>query len=193
MRDPSKRLVWRWIVGASLVAGCTRPTAGEDTSPPPDLESDSGEASDTDCEGTPPVVDDLWCVNSGLKPHYETGEDTVTMQVWTAVSDSDGDLTRYTLQIFYDDVIDASVDTSTTQFNPVSGSADRPDCQATSAELGLTLYLTGSDPDYDTLYDWGVLVTDAYGLDSELFVSTCWTPTEDGDDGGDDGGADTGE
>lgn len=192
MTRQSSVLRWTPLLLASLLSGCDRPTAEEDTSSPPGLETDSGGSTDTSCEGTPPVVSDLWCVNSGIKPHYETGQDTVTMQVWTAVSDEDGDLTSYALQIFYDDVVDTSVDTSVTNFNPVYGSADRPDCQATSAEIGLTLYLTGSDPDYDTLYDWGVLVTDAYGLDSELFVSSCWTPTSDGSDGGG-GGSDTGE
>ena len=44
--------------------------------------------------------------------------------------------------------------------------------------------MTGDNPDYDTLYDWGVVVTDAYGLTSDTGVTECWTPTSDGEDGG---------
>jgi hypothetical protein len=170
------------LVGLSL--GCDRPTAGEDSADPPSLQTDSGAPDDGPCEGTPPVVEDVWCLNTGIKPHYETGEDTATMQLWAAASDVDGDLTSYVVQIFYDDEVDESVDTSVIQFNPVYGSVEYDNCTATDAELGLTLYLTGEDPDYDTPYDWGIIVTDAYGLDSEVYVSTCWTPTSDGSDGG---------
>ena len=166
-------------------SACDRPTADGDSSEPPDLLTDSGSGQTSeDCQGSPPVVDDVWCVNTGIKPHYETGEDTATIRIWSAVSDVDGDLVQYSVQLFYDDVIDSTVDTSVTQFNPVHGSVDYPPCQATTAELGLTLYLTGSDPEYDTLYEWGVVVTDAYGLESDPLVDSCWTPASDGSDGG---------
>jgi hypothetical protein len=130
------------------------------------------------------VVESVWCVNSGIKPHYETGEDTATMQIWAAATDVDGDLTSYIVQIFFDDEVDDTVDTSITQFNPVHGSVDYDSCTATDAELGLTLYLTGDNPDYGTAYDWGIMVTDAYGLESDVTVSSCWTPNSDGTDGG---------
>jgi hypothetical protein len=155
-----------------------------DTSSPPDIITDSGGSSTDECEGTLPVVDDIWCTNSGIKPHYETGEDTVTMQVWASVSDLDGDLTSYALQIFYDEEIDESVDTDIVNFSPVYGSVDSDECTANNADLGLTLYLTGDEPAYDTLYDWGVVVTDAAGLESEVAVISCWTPASDGSDGG---------
>jgi hypothetical protein len=175
-----------------MIGGCNRPSAdADDSADPPDLVSDSGGSSNGDCQGNPPVVDELWCVNTGIQPHYETGEDTVTMRIWTAVSDVDGDLVSYAISIFYDDEVDNAVDTSVTNFNPVYGSVDYADCTATNAELGLTLYLTGSDPDYETLYDWGVVVTDAYGLESETAVTSCWTPISDGSDGGGDA-SDTG-
>lgn len=181
-RSSTSATVLLLVIGINSTA-CDRPTS-DDTSAPPELITDSGGASGGSCEGEPPVVDEIWCVNSGIKPHYETGVDTVTMQVWTAVSDLDGDLTSYALQIFYDEEVDGAVDTSITNFNPVYGTLDNPECSATSVELGLTLYLTGDSPDYDTLYDWGVVVTDAYGLTSETGVTECWTPTSDGADGG---------
>ena len=172
-------------VSLALVAlGCSDKGGTDDSSAPPDLLIDTDGPGNTDCEGAVPVVEDIWCENSGVKPHYETGEDTVTMQVWTSVSDTDGDLTSYSLQIFYDDEVDSAVDTDVTNFNPVYGSVDSDDCTASDAELGLTLYLTGDNPDFDTLYDWGVVVTDAAGLESEVAVTTCWTPTSDGSDGG---------
>jgi hypothetical protein len=155
-----------------------------DTSSPPDISVDSGGSGTDTCEGTAPVVDDLWCVNSGVKPHFETGEDTVTMQLWTSASDVDGDLTSYALQIYYDDEVDESVDTSVVNFSPVYGTVGADECTAADAELGLTLYLTGDDPAFDTLYDWGVVVTDAAGIDSEIAVISCWTPASDGTDGG---------
>ena len=175
-------------IGALFVAlvalGCSSRDKDGDTSEPPDLITDSGGGDPTACEGTAPVVDSIWCTNSGVQPHYETGEDTVTMQVWTSVVDADGDLTSYALQIFYDEDIDDAVDTTIANFSPVVGSVSADDCEADAAELGLTLYLTGDDPDYDTLYDWGVGVTDAAGLESEVAVTSCWTPTSDGSDGG---------
>ena len=171
-------------LGLVLAAiGCSGSDKDDTSAGPPDLNIETGDPAGA-CEGTAPVIDDLWCVNSGIKPHYETGEDTVTMQVWTAVSDTDGDLTSYALQIYYDDVIDESVDTAVVNFSPVYGSVDAEECAADSAELGLTLYLTGDDPDYDTHYDWGVVVTDAAGIESELSITTCWTPASDGTDGG---------
>ena len=126
------------VVGITSMA-CDRPSS-DDTSTPPDLITDSGGAVEI-VVGERPVVDDIWCVNSGIKPHYETDVDTVTMQIWTAVSDLDGDLTSYALQIFYDEEVDGAVDTSVTNFNPVYSTLDNPECSATSVELGLTLYL----------------------------------------------------
>ena len=168
----------------TLTFACTAGDKDEDSSSPPDIITDSGGSGGDDCEGTAPVIDEIRCENTGIQPHYETGEDTVTMAIWTDVSDLDGDLTSYALQIFFDDEIDDEVDTSVTNFSPVYGTVDADECAADDASLGLTLFLTGNDPDYATLYDWGVVVTDAFGLASEPAIISCWTPESDGTDGG---------
>ena len=144
---------------------------------------DTTEDTAGECSGTAPQVVDMWCDNSGIQEHYETGEDTVTMELWVEVSDEDGDFHQYSMQIYYDEELDESIDTSDSNFSPISSSVEADECEAFSAQVGVTLYLTGSDPDYDTTYEWGVVVEDAAGLESDVGIVQCITPQSDGTDG----------
>jgi len=170
------------ILGLVLV-GCGDKDEEEENSAPP-LDNTGDDSADPECSGTPPVVQEVSCVNTGVQPHYETGEDTVTMQIWANVTDEDGDLTYYTLELFYDDEIDGEIDTSSSAFAPSNGAVEADECEAGEVDLGLTLYLPGGDPAFDTEYEWGYVVTDGGGLSSEVGITTCYTPTSEGEDGG---------
>jgi hypothetical protein len=65
---------------------------------------DGGDDGDT-CGGTPPVIEELRCENSGLQPD-EVGNPTPTLTLWALTSDADADLSFYTLNIYFDDVVD---------------------------------------------------------------------------------------
>ncbi|MEC7946232.1 MAG: hypothetical protein VX265_01615 [Myxococcota bacterium] len=169
------------LASTTGLAGC-----GKETS------QDTGESlivagSDGDdigvCEGTVPVVDAVSCANTGIQPHYETGEDTVTMALRVEISDEDGDLHQYRMEIFLDEEIDGTVAASDSPFGPVNQTLDVDECAGFEANVELTLYLSGLNPAYDTHYDWGVVVTDAAGYASDIAVVDCITPTEDGADG----------
>lgn len=155
----------------------------EETGSAPDLDTDSDTETE-ECSGTAPVIEEVSCENSGIQPHYETGEDTVTLTIRAETSDADGDLDFYTFELFYDEDVDGSIDTSSSPFSPSSGAVDVDECEAGLVSLGTVLYLAGGDPAFDTLYEWGVVVTDGAGLQSEVGIVECYTPKSTGEDGG---------
>ena len=171
------------LLGLTLCASLTacKDKGDEDSSAPPPIQITDG--TPEECTGSAPVITDLSCENTGIQDHFETLEPTVTMAIRVKAEDEDGDLHQYGLEIFYDDVVDDAIDTSVVQFNPLSGSLDTTECGATAANVGTTMYLTGGDPAYNTVYEWGVIVTDAHGLSSELVTTACVTPQSDGTDG----------
>ncbi len=170
----------RHLLLASLLVACSAKEP-VDTGAAPSL----GEYGDTGstCSGTAPVITSLSCENTGLQPHFETKEPTVTMTIEVQISDDDGDLQSYQLDMWFDDDIDGSVDTSGVQFDPQVGTLDAPECGAENAQISSTLYLTGGTPSYNTSYEWAVQVTDAAGIPSEVEIKTCVTPMSDGSDG----------
>jgi hypothetical protein len=143
-----------------------------------------GTGSDPDeCEGAAPVISGVDCENAGLQPHFETGADTPTLRLGVAFDDEDGDLQSYALSIYLDEQVDGSVSATDSPFSPVHQSLDVGECEGFSGATELTVFLTGMNPDYDTLYEWGIVVSDAHGDASEMFVFACITPQEDGSDG----------
>ena len=161
--------------------GCSGKDDGDSGGP---VISAGGDGDDVGvCEGTIPVVNALSCVNTGILPHYETGEDTVTMKLVIDMSDADGDLHQYRMEIFLDDEVDGVVSSSDSPFGPVNQTLNVEECAGFEAGVELTLYLTGLNPAYDTEYDWGIILTDAAGYESDMFVTSCITPAEDGGDG----------
>jgi hypothetical protein len=125
-----------------------------------------------------PVVTDMYCTSSGVQTWPETGEDVPTMTITADVTDKDGDLTSYTAQIFFDDTIDGTVDTSIGELPAAEGSYHADECEVPSIILNMVVYLRGGEPLYDTTYEWGLQVTDAAGNISELGIVECTTPPE---------------
>lgn len=151
---------------------------------------DGGDGGDPECSGTAPEVLSVTCENTGVQPHYETGEDTVTLTLWVETTDVDGDLHRWGLDLYFDEEPDGVVDT-TNGLGRATSALEDPECEADAATIGLTIFLAGGDPDYDTEVEWGAVVIDANGYESDMAITTCWTPTETGEDGGA-GGTDSG-
>lgn len=132
------------------------------------------------CGGSPPVVSDLYCENTGLQVYPETGELTPTMTLWADVTDEDGDLTAYAAEVFFDDVLDGTVDTSRS-FGVIEGFVNDGACAVPAIILGTTVYLRGGQPLYETVYEWGFTIEDAAGETSALASVTCKTPDKSGE------------
>jgi hypothetical protein len=149
------------------------------------IEADDGDDGDDgeDCEGTPPTVVSVTCTNRGMLPDPETSVEMPAMNMNIHLDDEDGDLDQYRLELYLDDTIDGTVDTSDSPFGPLVGALEAEECAGFGAEINLTLYLQGGTPAYDTWYEWGLVVTDANGYVSDTFIVECGTPKEDGSDG----------
>lgn len=170
------------ILGFTLALAACGSKEGEDTGG--ELIDAGGDGDEIGvCEGSIPVVNGLSCINTGIQPHYETNEDTVTMALLADISDDDGDLHQYRMEIYIDDEVDGVVASSDSPFGPVNQTLNVDECAGFEADVELTLYLTGLRPDFDTEYDWGIILTDAAGYESDMFVVPCITPTADGSDG----------
>ena len=97
------------VLTVSMLVACSG--KGDDSG---DADTYSGidTANSQTCAGEAPVITGIRCENTGLQEHFETGELIPTMRLWTEVSDSDGDLNRYQLEIYYDETVDGAVDTT---------------------------------------------------------------------------------
>lgn len=143
-----------------------------------------GEAGDGAelCGGTPPVIEELRCETSGLRDD-ETGAPTPTLTLWALTSDADQDLSAYTLNIFFDDVVDGSVSEADPVFGPVFGTVSNSTCTTGEAQLGAILLIKGGNPVLNQQYEFGVTVEDAGGVSSAMSVIPCITPKPDGSEG----------
>lgn len=125
-----------------------------------------------------PVVTDMFCESTGVQTYPVTGEDVPTLTISADVSDEDGDLTTYTAQLFFDDTIDGTVDTSIGELPASEGAYHAQVCEVPSIILNMVIYLRGGEPLYDTPYEWGLQVTDAGGNVSAMSMVECTTPSE---------------
>lgn len=142
---------------------------------------DGGDDSDT-CGGTPPVIEELRCENTGLQPD-EVGNPTPTLTLWALTSDADADLSFYTLNIYFDDVVDGAVSTDDPAFSPVEGAVSESTCTTDEAQLGAILLIKGGNPELNKEYEFGVTVEDVAGVVSEMAILSCITPLPDGSAG----------
>ncbi len=171
------------LLGAALLLGACGGDKDEDSGTAPPLGGDGGDDTQATCEGTAPVVTELRCENTGIQSTADYG-DVVTLTLWASVTDEDGDLSSYRMQVHFDDVPDGTIDTTDPAFPSNTGNTGTSECQAHEATLGTVLLLRGGEPFFDTEYEFGMVITDAGGLDSNLGLVTCYTPTMTGDDGG---------
>ncbi len=172
------------FVGAlsiGLVAGCGEDKEPEESAPP--VETEPQETADDCVAGVAPVITAMELENTGVQ-RFENDE-YPTLTVWVTAEDEDWDLASYKLAVYYDDVVDGVVEASTTNDFTNSGTlSDDGDCTAAGGTVGLTLGLAGGGIAYNTLTEFGAIVTDGNGLDSEMSVVSGYTPTSTGEDGG---------
>jgi hypothetical protein len=172
-----------WICGLGLALGAAGCGGKGDEDSGPLISAGGGDDGDEECSGTAPVITQVSCVNTGIQPHFETGVDTVTMKLLVDFEDEDGDLKAYGMSIYIDESVDGSVSPSDSPWSPLNRTLDVDTCAGFEAEVEVTLYLSGSRPAFDTLYEWGLVVTDQGGYQSDMFVVECVTPAADGSDG----------
>ena len=169
------------ILWAALVLGvaCSPKTQTGDSAPPIDTEPpDTGTAC---VGGTPPVISEVTLENTGIA-RYEN-DDYPTITIWAAVSDEDWDINAYKLDVSYDDTIDGTVTPTSDNTFETTGTLSETACGAEEGTVGLQLFLTGGSIAYDTLYEWGAVVTDANLYASAMVTASGYTPTSTGEDG----------
>jgi hypothetical protein len=170
------------LLATFLVTACKDKGGDSNSAPPIDTEP-TGDSGDTCVGGTAPTISKgPICGYPGMQV-YETDE-VPTLSFTLTASDDDWDLDVYELTLWYDDVADGSLDTSTaTELSGSPHTENQDDCVTPTISLTQTLFVPPDSLDYDTLYDWGLAVTDSHGLQSAVSVVTCATPTSDGSAG----------
>jgi len=162
-----------------LFLACTK-TTGEDSGAPP-LGGDGDSVAE--CNGSDPVLNSVNLENGGVQDFEGTPYPTIL--VWADTEDADGNLDVVTMEIWWDESPDGSVDTSGIPSGEKTWTPreDSAPCQETAETLGLYLQVGGSIP-YNTEMDFAVRITDSEGEVSNDGVATGYSPTETGDDGG---------
>lgn len=159
----------------ALLLGCSGGKDTADTSEPPA----PGTSGNQDCGDTPPAIEDMVISDYGFFQCEAVEWPSILIQ--TQVSDSDGDLTYYTKQLWWDTTIDGVVDPSGSPLESQKTLSETP-CSTSQADLGLILCITGAPP-YSTEVEFGVVVFDADGNPSNNgvpTVATFTTPDENG-------------
>ncbi len=150
---------------------------GQDSDEPPDITD--GLPVET-CGGTPPVAETLNIGNGGLRNFEGEEAPTVELELW--LTDEDGDIHQGTMEIWYDQSLDDSVDTSSDPDADRIYSGIGDACLVAQATLNLAIRV-GTAFDYNTPYEFAALFVDADGDASNVLVASGVTPKEDGTDG----------
>lgn len=179
MAARSELLFLSALLGVSLAA-CGEEKV-EESAPP--VETETQETADDCVGGTPPVIVSMELENTGVQ-RFENDE-YPTITVWVEAEDEDWDLASYKLSVYYDDVVDGTVEQSSENGFSNSGTlSDDGDCTAPGGTVGIQIGISGAGIEYDTLTEFGAVVTDGNGLTSELGTVSGYTPTATGEDGG---------
>ena len=138
-----------------------------------------GTSGNPDCGDTAPAVDNVVISDYGFFQCEAIEWPAILIQ--TYASDVDGDLTFYTKKLWWDTTVDGVVDTVGTPLESQKTLSEEP-CSTGQADLGLILCITGSPP-YSTEVEFGLVVTDAKGNESNNgvpFTAVFTTPDENG-------------
>lgn len=161
---------------AMALIGCTSEEDGKD-GPPIYTGTDTGEES---CAGTAPSIIYMTIENGGMKDFEGALWPTILLQV--DARDDDGDLDFATLEMWWDQEVDGTVDTSGEPLTKKIFTSDSLPCRQNDGSYGLYLQV-GTGLAYNTTYDFAARVGDASGLRSEIETESMTTPKEDGSDG----------
>ena len=163
----------RWIVPL-LWIGCA-----EEKLEPPDLT-----ITETDtCGGTPPVIESLTCVNTGMRLDEDVGQTLPTITFSVNYTDEDADMTSYDMLIEFDTSIDNALDADALRLGRISGATSTTPCSVSRGDIGVTVFLndSGGPPELSTTYEWYVSIFDAAGERSDPAMIVCETPDENGE------------
>lgn len=165
-----------WLL---LALACTKDTGTDDSAPP--LVDDTV----APCEGNDPVLNAVTVTNGGVRDFDGTPYPTVLVEF--DATDDDGNLNTVVMDIWVDQVIDGSVDTSGASDVNTVATLTEEDCSVTAtggaSTVGVNIQV-GGGLEYGTEYDWAGQITDANGEVSNVAFTTAWTPNSDGSDGG---------
>ncbi len=162
-------LVWMFV-------GCPGEAVKSDDSAPPLNHPE--DTAPVICDGTDPVLADLTVAPYDGLYSFE-GQDSPALTVSAAATDDDGDISELTLELWWDDVVDGSVDTSGDATSTTYQFSQDP-CEGFANNLGLIFEVDGNRFDYATPYEFAGVVTDEAGLVSAIVVASGVSPNEDG-------------
>jgi len=176
------------LLTAALL-GCADKGTGDGVPLPQTGDRDTAGDTAGECGGAAPEIGSLNITNGGLYDFSTVidcadTEDCVypAANVTLNVTDDDGDLHQYIIDIWFDEVVDGDVDTSSGGFE-LLGSKGEP-CEVSAESFG-NLLAVGTGPlPYDTEMEFAAQITDADGLVSNIAVASGFTPKSDGSDGG---------
>ena len=171
------------LVCLSLVlAACTDKEEEETGAPPLDTRPQDSDTGDSCPGGTPPVIESLTTANAGIT-ECEAGQAYPQLDVTVDVTDADYDLESYHYNVWYDDAVDGSVEQGDNGLEVLGTLSSDGPCTASGGAITMQICLLGGGVEYDTLYEWGAIVTDSNGFASEMAFTSGCTPTAEGEDG----------
>lgn len=165
----------RFLFVLALAVGCTKEDTDNGTIGADDTDED------VDCnQNRAPVVEEFTVEPDGMSEGDECGDDIRPYILFQFdVTDEDGDLNQWRIQLWWDEVIDDDVSTDDAPISEIQGSLEPDFCDAKSGTVGVRLCVTGNPP-FQTEMEFGGRVRDASDNPSELQITTFTTPDEDG-------------
>lgn len=155
---------------ALLLACSNTDDSGKDSAPP--LET----GDPTECAGTNPVMDDFSITEGDILTN-EDGDQQPSLRFVAEFSDEDWDLNEIILDIWFDDVVDGTVDTSgASDISSGLYEMESGACTVSGGSLTFDYGIVGDPLDYETEYDFAAVVTDQNGLVSEPGFASATTP-----------------
>jgi|GEM_PF-4248865 len=134
---------------------------------------------DEDCGGVAPTIQEITCSYNGIQYSPNDNADLPAMNISVRVTDPDGDLTAYHMELHIDDELDGMIGETARDYS-FEGLTSTGLCDTDESNLGIDIYLKGGFPYYSTAYEWFFVVEDAAGLSSTSFMTVCTTPDEAG-------------
>ncbi len=159
-----------------MLVGC-KDKAEEDTGEG-ELIDASGDGDDGECGGTPSVITSVTCTPTIGDVGDQLDQPILRFDV--VATDEDGDLDAYRLSLYLDETIDGVVLPEGSPYGPSTGTTDGGECTTTEVNLGLRAGIPGTFPALETRYEWGLVLTDAGGVDSAIYTVACTTPDASG-------------
>jgi hypothetical protein len=153
------------MLAMALFAACVNDKE-DDTEGPPLSGDDT--AVET-CDGTAPEVSELEIGPYGQLYSFEDG-DNPAMVVSTTATDADGDLNRMDVVLWWDDVVDGTVDTSGAGEEGGYYQMKDTTCGTFTATYNLLMEVNGGRFAYSTPYEFAAQAIDDAGLVSEVIV-----------------------